>query len=162
MVTGLTVGEMTAGLDRRRVVKAAAALALVPLGLGGREALAASPAFEVALAAVLGGAEASPGGMTIDAPEVAENGNMVPVALEVESPMTADEHVRELVLLSTRNPVAEIARFRLTPASGRAFVSTRIRLAESQDIVALARLSDGSLRRASRRVRVTVGGCGAA
>jgi sulfur-oxidizing protein SoxY len=151
---------MAIELDRRQAL--AAGLAAVTAGLlSGRDVLAATPHYAEALARVLDGREAVSGGITIDAPEVAEDGNMVAVSIRVESPMTEADHVRRIVLLSTRNPVAEVATFQLTPRSGEAFVANRIRLSESQDIVAIAELSDGTLRQARREVRVTIGGCGA-
>jgi sulfur-oxidizing protein SoxY len=150
---------MTVKLMRREMIACAAAVAAVG-GLS-RSASATTPHYADALAAFLDGREVIGSGIVLEAPEVAENGNMVGVSIEVESPMTADDHVRQAVLLSTRNPVAEVARFHFTPLSGRAFAATRIRLAESQEVVALAEMADGSLRRASRLVRVTVGGCGA-
>ncbi len=152
---------MTVDLRRRDVVA-------VPRRPGGgrgehrrpRPGGAATPQFGEALAAFLDGRTPEPGGILLDAPEVAENGNMVAVTIEVESPMTPEDHVRQVVLLATRNPVAQVARFHFTPVSGRAVVGTRIRLAESQDVVVVAETSDGRLRQAKRLVRVTVGGCG--
>ena len=148
-------------LERRSVVAGAVAAAAMVGGFGGRAMAAPTTHYDEALAAVLDGREAAVGEIAIEAPEVAENGNMVPVTIAVESPMTAADHVRRITLLSTRNPVALVARYHLTPMNGRALVSSRIRLSETQDIVAVAELADGSLRRASRLVRVTVGGCGA-
>ena len=153
---------MTLHLDRRRAVATTAGFAAIAAGLlPGRQAAAASPHYDEALARFLDGREPASGGITIDAPEVAENGNMVAVSIRVDSPMTESHHVRRIALLSTRNPVAEVATFHLTPLSGEAFVSSRIRLSESQDVVAIAEFSDGSLAQARREVRVTVGGCGA-
>jgi sulfur-oxidizing protein SoxY len=152
---------MAVHFARREAVAAGlavAAAAFVP----GRSAVAATAQYVVALERVLDGREPLPGGITIDAPEVAENGNMVPVSIRVESPMTETDHVRRIWLLSTRNPVAEIAMFQLARHSGEAFVGNRIRLSESQDIVVVAEFGDGTLRQARREVRVTVGGCGAA
>lgn len=154
---------MLVHVDRRHALAATAGFAVLSAGLlPGRDAAAATPHYVEALARVVGGREIASGGMTIDAPEVAADGNMVAVAIRVESPMTEADHVRRIVLLSTRNPVAEVATFHLTPRSGAAFVANRIRLSESQDIVAVAELADGTLRQARREVRVTVGGCGAA
>lgn len=150
---------MKARLDRRDVVVGSSALALLAAGFGPR-ALAGTDHFEEALAGFLAERRVARDGITIDAPEVAENGNMVPVTIAIDSPMTEADHVDEVVLLSTRNPVAEIARFHFTPACGRGFVSTRVRLAESQEVVAVAVMSDGSLRQATRQIRVTIGGCG--
>jgi len=151
---------MAVHLDRRQAV--AAGLAVLATGLvPGAIAAAATPHYTEALARVLDGRAPVHGGISIDAPEVAEDGNMVAVSIRVDSPMTEADHVRRIALLSTRNPVAEVATFHLTPRSGEAFVSNRIRLSESQDIVAVAELADGTLRQARREVRVTVGGCGA-
>jgi sulfur-oxidizing protein SoxY len=152
---------MTIELERRTVLTGGIAVAAMVAGFGGRATAAPTAHYAEALAAVLDGREATTGGIAIEAPEVAENGNMVPVTIAVESPMTGAEHVRRITLLSTRNPVALVARYHLTPANGEALVSSRIRLSETQDIVAIAELADGSLRRATRLVRVTVGGCGA-
>ena len=152
---------MTLAFDRRKAVAATAGFALAGGLLRGTPAAAATPHYAEALARFLDGREAASGGITLDAPEVAENGNMVAVSIRVDSPMTEADHVRRIALLSTRNPVAEVATFHLTPISGEAFVSSRIRLSESQDVVAIAEFSDGSLVQTRREVRVTVGGCGA-
>ena len=93
-------------------------------------------------------------------PEVAENGNMVPFTVSVESPMTPDNYVKTLTILSTGNPQPVIARFHLSPASGRALVSGRLRLARTQDVIAIAELSNGTLIKAITKAAVTVGGCG--
>jgi sulfur-oxidizing protein SoxY len=153
---------MTLALDRRKAV--AATVGFVAMGSGalhGGAAAAATPHYTDALARFLDGREPGSAGITLDAPEVAENGNMVAVSIRVASPMTEADHVRRIALLSTRNPVAEVATFHLTPLAGEAFVSSRIRLAESQEVVAIAEFSDGSLAQTRREVRVTVGGCGA-
>jgi sulfur-oxidizing protein SoxY len=152
---------MTLALDRRKAVAATAGFVLATGLLRGSPAVAATPHYGEALARFLDGRDPASGGITIDAPEVAENGNMVAISIRVASPMTEADHVRRIALLSTRNPVAEVATFYLTPLSGEAFVSSRIRLAESQDVVAVAEFSDGSVVQARREVRVTVGGCGA-
>lgn len=151
---------MALELARREVI--AGTVAVLAVGaLGGRPAAAATPHFTEALSGFLDGREPVAGGIVLEAPELAENGNMVDVSIEVDSAMAGDDQVRQVVLLATRNPVAEVARFRFTERSGRAAVGNRIRLSESQDVVALAEMADGSVRRATRLVRVTVGGCGA-
>jgi sulfur-oxidizing protein SoxY len=83
----------------------------------------------------------------------------VPVVVRVESPMTPADHVREIVLFNERNPQRDVLRCQLTPANGRAEVGTRIRLATSQQLVALARLSDGSVWMHSADVLVTLAAC---
>ncbi len=153
---------MTLPIDRRKAMTATVGFAALGTGLlRGSPAAAATPHYADALARFLDGREPAAGGIILEAPEVAENGNMVAVSIRVDSPMTETDHVRRIALLSTRNPVAEVATFHLTPLSGEAFVSSRIRLAESQDVVAIAEFSDGSLVQTRREVRVTVGGCGA-
>ena len=98
-------------------------------------------------------------GIRLDLAQLADNGHLVPVRVVVDSPMTDADHVREIVLLSQRNPVTRIASFRLGPWSGRAEVATRIRLAGTQVVVALARLSTGEVRIAQAEVVVTESAC---
>lgn len=152
---------MAMRFDRRQALIAAGSAAFMAGLLPRGDALAAPEQYGDVLARLLDGREPVTGGIDIEAPEVAEDGNMVPVAIRVASPMTEADHVRRIVLLATRNPVAEIATYHLSLRSGEAFVASRVRLSESQDIVALAELADGTVRRARREVRVTVGGCGA-
>ena len=98
-------------------------------------------------------------GIRLDLAQLADNGHLVPLRVVVDSPMTEADHVREIVLLSQRNPVTRIAIFRLGPWSGRAEVATRIRLAGTQIVVALARLSSGEVRIAQAEVVVTESAC---
>jgi len=133
-----------------------AALALLALPWA---ALAQEDALTGAIREAVGGAQAVEGGITLRAPATAENGGQVPLTILVESPQTAAEHVTAIHVFATRNPTPGVASFRLTPALARAEVQTRIRLAESQIVVVLAQLSDGSLRRANAEIRVTTGGC---
>jgi sulfur-oxidizing protein SoxY len=88
-----------------------------------------------------------------------ENGNAVPVTVEVDSPMTADDHVRRIALYNEKNPQADVVVFHLGPRSGRARVSTRIRLAASQTVVALAETSDGAFWSSKASVVVTLAAC---
>ena len=98
-------------------------------------------------------------GIDLEAPAVAENGAAVPVTVTVASPMTEADHVRAIHLVATRNPTPGIATFRFTPRSPRARITTHIRLAERQTVIALAELSDGRVLRASADIAVSVGGC---
>lgn len=108
-----------------------------------------------------GGATAEEGGpLQLTTPEIAENGNSVPVAFEVDSPMTEDDHIVSVMIMASDNPSPDVATFHFTPASGVAKASTRMRLAGTQDVVAVARTSSGQLFKASRNVKVTIGGCG--
>lgn len=132
------------------------ALALV----GGQARAAATAEFEAALAKVLDGAEPAEGRITLTAPSIAENGNSVPVSLSVASPMTEGDHVATVTLLADGNPHPEVAVFHFTPLAGRAEVTTRMRLARTQNVVAVARMSDGTVHIARAEVKVTIGGCG--
>lgn len=95
----------------------------------------------------------------ISAPILADNGSLVPVTVQVQSPMTAADHVSHVYLLSQRNPVTRMAAFTLGPWNGRAEVSARLRLAGSQVVVALARLSNGEFRYAPMDIIVTESAC---
>lgn len=124
----------------------------------------ASPAARTRFDEIYGqltkGAKPTEGKLAFEVPEIAENGNTVPFVITADSPMTADSHIKAIHLLSTENPQAGVATFRFTPESGKATVASRMRLAKSQDIVALAELSDGKLWVARTKVTVTIGGCG--
>jgi sulfur-oxidizing protein SoxY len=93
------------------------------------------------------------------APVLADNGTLVPVTVQVQSPMTPQDHVTHLYLLSQRNPVTRMAIFHLGPWNGRAEVSTRLRLAGTQQVVALARLSNGEFRYGQMEIIVTESAC---
>jgi len=93
------------------------------------------------------------------APVLADNGTLVPVTVQVQSPMTPQDHVTHIHLLSQRNPVTRMAVFHLGPWNGRAEVSTRLRLAGTQQVVALARLSNGEFRYGQMEIIVTESAC---
>ncbi|ATI42401.1 thiosulfate oxidation carrier protein SoxY [Pacificitalea manganoxidans] len=124
----------------------AVALTLMPLG-------AAHAATEDAIAAFTGGAEVAEGGVTLTAPEIAENGNTVPIEV-------AAEGAAEIMVLAAGNPNPDVATFKFGPLAGAREASTRIRLAQTQDVIAIAKLEDGTFHRASQEVKVTIGGCG--
>jgi sulfur-oxidizing protein SoxY len=96
----------------------------------------------------------------IDLPLIAENGAVVPMSVDVTSPMTPQSYVKSIYVISDKNRRPLNARFNLTPAMGQASVGTNLRLGESTEVRAVAELSDGSLLMARREVKVTVGGCG--
>ncbi|MDZ7747784.1 MAG: thiosulfate oxidation carrier protein SoxY [Halofilum sp. (in: g-proteobacteria)] len=143
----------------RRQMLAAAGSAVV-LGFSARAALADVAATEKAISEVVGDKTLNKGRVDLTLPEIAENGSMVPLEVEVESPMTESDHVKAVHVFAEGNPSPEVAIFHFTPANGRAWASTRIRLAKTQDIVAVAEMSDGSMYTARQEVRVTIGGCG--
>jgi sulfur-oxidizing protein SoxY len=150
-------------LDRRAFLLGASAVAaLLPFLAAPGAAQEATPSWEEALKRLLGDAQPVTNGklLTLELPEIAENGNMVPVTVSVESPMTEAAHVKAVHLIATANPQPSIASFRFTLLSGRAAASSRMRLARTQDVIALAELSDGKFIMAKRPVKVTIGGCG--
>jgi sulfur-oxidizing protein SoxY len=99
--------------------------------------------------------------ITIDMPLIAEDGASVPIAVEVKSPMTPENHVKAIYILAEKNPRPLNVKVGLTPAAGQAYVATNLRLADSGPVRVVAETSDGSLWVATREVRVTVAGCAA-
>ena len=152
--------------DRRTfLLRGSAAAGLLGLllrvpGVHAQASAAESAEFKAALEALIGKASPVASGLSLELPESVENGDYVPVAVGVDSPMTAENHVKAIHLLSTANPRAAVAMFRLTTLSGKARVTSRMRLAKTQDVVAVAELSDGTLLMTRRKVDVKVGGCG--
>ena len=122
-------------------------------------AAATDTAADAAIRNVIGAARVEEAGITLRLPATAENGAQVPVTVSVDSPMTAESHVVSIHLFATRNPTPSVARFHLSPALTRAEVQTRIRLAEDQRVVALAVMSDGTVRRVAAATRGATGGC---
>lgn len=113
----------------------------------------ANAAAEDAIAAFTGGADVADSGITLTAPEIAENGNTVPVEVSAEG-------ATSIMLLAMGNPTPGVATFNFGPAAGGQSASTRIRLAGTQDVVAVAKMADGSFAKAQSTVKVTIGGCG--
>jgi len=148
-------------LTRRNVLALSAGGAVLALsGLAGRPAFATPEETEKSLMAFTGGKTPGTGKISLTAPEIAENGNTVPVSVSVDSPMTADDHVVAVMLLAESNPNPGVITFNFTPMSGIAAASTRMRLAKTQKVIAVARMSDGSVFMDKKLVKVTIGGCG--
>lgn len=148
-------------LNRRQFIAAGAgATAGAALGIMPSVVSAASDLSQEAINAFAGDATPAEGKITLTAPEIAENGNTVPVEVSVESPMTEDNYVAEVLLLADGNPAPGLATLKFNPMSGRAQASIRVRLAKTQDIIAVAKMSDGSVFMTSKSVKVTIGGCG--
>jgi sulfur-oxidizing protein SoxY len=124
------------------------------------DALAAAKEAAAEIAKFTGGKTAETGKISIELPEIAENGNTVPLSVSVDAPMTADDYVSEVMVVSEGNPRPGVALFHFTPMSGKAEASTRIRLATTQNIIAVAKTSKGQLFTAKKLVKVTIGGCG--
>ncbi len=106
-----------------------------------------------------GGTAVKEGGVKLDLPPLVENGNAAPLTVSVDSPMTEADHVRRLAVFNERNPQPNVITAQLGPRSGRATLSTRIRLANSQRITAVAEMSDGSFWSGSADVIVTLAAC---
>src|SRR4029078_11636279 len=107
-----------------------------------------------------GGRTAEKGKVSIELPEIAENGNTVPLSVTVDAPMTADNYVSEILVVADGNPNPGVATFHLLTLSGKAEASTRIRLATTQNIIAVAKTSKGEFFTNQKLVKVTIGGCG--
>jgi sulfur-oxidizing protein SoxY len=150
---------MTEIPTRRVLIKmlgGAGALAALPLP---QQVLAETDALAKALAQILGDAIPRQGGIRFDVPALVENGNSVPVAISVDSPMTIDSYVTDIHVFAEKNPEVRAVSFSLTPANGLAAISTRIKLAASQKLTVIARNNDGSFCMASADVIVTLAAC---
>lgn len=141
----------------RRAVLAGAAAGLTALALPAAHAEEAD--MLAAIRSFTGGATPQPGRVRIDVEPLVENGNSVSVGVSVASPMTEADHVTALALFNEKNPLPEVAVFHLSPRSGVARVDTRIRVATTQHLMAVARLSDGSFWSDRREVIVTIAAC---
>jgi sulfur-oxidizing protein SoxY len=136
----------------------AAVLGAVPI-VTLRPAEATPATLTSAIRNVVGEAPVRTGRVKLEVPPLVENGNTVPMTVSVQSPMTAQDHVKSIHVFNEKNPQPNIGNFYLGPRAGRAQVSTRIRLADSQKIVAIARLSDDSFWSATVDVVVTLAAC---
>lgn len=112
-----------------------------------------------AIAAWTQGQPVRPGRVKLDIAELVDNGNVVPIGVAVESPMTAADHVAAIAIFNDRNPLPGVATFTLGPRAGRAVVSTRMRLATTQKLAAVARMSDGSYWSHTVEVIVAIAAC---
>jgi sulfur-oxidizing protein SoxY len=140
---------------RRRLVIGAG----IALWLRVGPAAAAADDLAATIKAFVGGADVRPGRVTIGIAALVDNGNAVPVEVEVESAMTPRDHVVAIALFNERNPEREVIRCRLGPGAGRARIATRIRLATSQQLVAVAQMSDGTFWSHAVDVIVTLAAC---
>jgi sulfur-oxidizing protein SoxY len=141
---------------RRQLVLASAGLAACVLV---RPALAQSDELAAAVSAYAGGKKVTPGKVKLDIAELVDNGNVVPITVTVNSPMTMANHVQAIAVFNEKNPQREVVKFTLGPRYGRAEVSTRIRLATTQKLVAVAQMSDGTFSSHTVEVIVTIAAC---
>jgi sulfur-oxidizing protein SoxY len=143
-------------MTRRRVVLASAGLAASALT---RPALAEADELAAAVSAYASGQKVAPGKVKLDIAELVDNGNVVPITVSVDSPMTAASHVRSIAVFNEKNPQRDVVKFTLGPRYGKADVSTRIRLATTQKLVAVAQMSDGTFWSHTVEVIVTLAAC---
>jgi sulfur-oxidizing protein SoxY len=146
---------------RRDALRGAGAIAaggaLVSLSL--RQAAATPDDMRAAIANVIGDAKLNVGRVKIEIPPLVENGNTVPCTVSVDSPMTPEAHVKAIHVFNEKNPQPNVISARLSPRAGRASIATRIRLTDTQTVVAIAEMSDGSLWSDSVSVIITLGAC---
>lgn len=156
--TGCSENPVTMTYSRRQIL----ARTLGSIGLIGSSNLIATPDdLAAALQAIAGDSEIEQGALKLTLPAIAENGHSVPVSVSVDMDIDEKRYVESIVILASENPNLTVLSFNFSAASGEVFAATRMRLAKTQDVVAVAKLSDGSVISDTQFVNVTVGGCGA-
>ncbi len=138
---------------RRQLLAALPLLALI------RPAQAAPAEMTAAIAAYTNNASIQRARVTIDIAQLIDNGNAVPITVRVDSPMTEQSHVTDIAIFNEKNPLPDVVRFKLTPMAGKPEISTRIRLATSQTLTAIARTSDGQWWQQTVDVIVALAAC---
>ncbi len=146
---------MTATFDRRAFLAGTAVLSILPLA----PAHATPEAMAAAIKEVVGKAQVREGRVTLDLPPLVENGNAVPLTVSVESPMSEADHIKAIHVFNEKNPQPHVFDARLSPLNGKAVVATRIKLGDSQKLVAIAETSRGEFWSASADVIVTLAAC---
>jgi sulfur-oxidizing protein SoxY len=141
----------------RRAMLRDGVTAMVVLTAG--SAWAGTELVEREIARRIGAAKPIDGRVTLDLPSFAQNGGMVPLTVRVESPMTETDHVESIHVFAEGNPMVMVGAFHFTPDSGKAEFATRIRLAKSQDVIAVAKMNDGKIYRATANIDIAVSGC---
>jgi sulfur-oxidizing protein SoxY len=145
-------------LSRREALAVGAGAFAAGVGLTAGPALALND-YADQIKQFTGGKTPVEGRVKLELPELAENGNTVPLSVAVDGPFSDGAHVQEILVVAPANPNARVIRFRFSAASVPE-ASTRIRLAETQDVIAVAKLSDGTFFSVARQIKVTIGGCG--
>ena len=149
--------DHTMAATRRGFLIGAGGLALVTVLP--REGRATPETMKAAIRKAIGEVPLRKGKVTLDLPPIVENGNSVALEVKVESPMTAADHVKAIHVFNEKNPQPNIIGVRLGPRAGRAQISTRVRLADSQNIIAIAEMSDGTFWSDEAEVVVTLAAC---
>ena len=150
---------MTAEHSRREALRLGGLAGLALILMPGR-ADATPDEVASAISKLYGEKKPGSGKIKLDVPEIAENGLVVPINLEVESPMTDADYVKAVHVFAEGNPLPGVVSYKFTPACGKAFAATRMRLAQTQDIICVAEMSNGALHTAKANIKVTIGGCG--
>ena len=146
--------------SRRRFIQCSGIFAaLTALGVLPESADATEAEARQMIKDAVGGGKLNRDHITLTVAPVADNGARVPVTISVESPMTEDDYVKAIHIVSGGNPMPEVLTFQLSPVVGKAEISFYVRLAKSQTLYALAAMSDETFRMASAKVAVTIGGC---
>jgi sulfur-oxidizing protein SoxY len=148
----------TVNLSRRQA--ALGGIAAVAALLSSRMAFADAAAVQAEITKLYGDKKPASGRVKLDVPQIAENGLVVPVNIDVESPMTADNYVKSVHIYADGNPLPNVVSYRFTPDCGKASAAARMRLAQTQNVICIAEMSDGSLFTDKVEVKVTIGGCG--
>ena len=158
----LVTRRMVLGTLSAFAVTAAAGALIGTPGTAQAQALGQNESVEDALKRIFGARPIKDGAAVIklDLPLIAENGAVVPISVNVESPMTATSYVKHIYVVADKNRIPVVTRVTLAPEAGRAFMGANIRLGESGDVRAIVEQSDGTLLQVKREVKVTVGGCG--
>lgn len=146
-------------LSRRDAVKAAA-WALAAAAIAPKLAFADEKTVAAEIKKLYGDKPMASGKIKLDVPEIAENGLVVPINVEIESPMTEADYVKAVHVFAEGNPLPGVVSYQFTPACGKASAATRMRLAQTQDIICVAEMSNGALHTAKANIKVTIGGCG--
>lgn len=144
----------------RRETFALAAIAGLAAFLAPKMVLADEGMVAAEIKKLYGDKKLESGKVKLDVPEIAENGLVVPINVEVESPMTEQDYVKAVHVFADGNPLPGVVSYKFTPSSGKAAASTRMRLAQTQNIVCIAEMSNGTLHTTKANIKVTIGGCG--
>ena len=146
-------------ISRRRLLLSASGFAILA-AIPSTNLLAATNQYQQQIDKFVSGNKLSEGQLELDLPEIAENGNLVPLNVSIDSPMTGSDHITSIMVVAAGNPLGGVATFHFSPLSGEASASIRMRLARTQDVIAIAKRNDGACFLAKKTVKVTIGGCG--
>ncbi|PON13904.1 thiosulfate oxidation carrier protein SoxY [Candidatus Entotheonella serta] len=155
----MTADDSKPKLTRRQVFVTAAGVALAGIIPQGKAIHANVFDIQEVIKERIGDKRLQEGRIALKIAPIVENGNTVPISLSVESPMTEDDHVTAVHVFAEANPLPNVATFHFTPRSGKAQVATRIRLSDSQHVIAVAEMSNGAAYTTKKHVKVTLGGC---